>query len=182
MTLKWPRRGSGEQLRGLEPDDPVTRPCDLRYPHKGPGQDGPLFRSPSMDVKWNIDLFDGYLYISRSWTGEVIYKVKIDFEGEEARVSEIICPGGFFPEDPDFHIRAADFIIRSHLIGWPVPHPIPGLIKGNPKFLANFSWSHFGVYGYWGTYEDTTRIQPAPEFFEEDLPEEEDPDSGANRF
>ena len=57
-----------------------------------------------------------------------------------------------------------DFLIRSHLYGQSVPHPLPKPLGRDPRENALFSFSQYGRHGLYGTFADTKRLHlPASE-------------------
>lgn len=153
------RRSKGEEHRGAPPEQEAICPCDLRYAHSGDVEDGPLFKAESMEDKWDIYLYDNYLYFARSWTGTLEYRARITFDGQEAHVVAVEARRELVEDDPAYAVAAVDFLIRSHLYGQPIPHPLPRAAGEDPRQLALLSWSMYGRKGLYGTFADTTRIR-----------------------
>ena len=155
------RRSTGQEYRGAPPEQEAICPCDLRYGHSGATQDGPLFKSEVMEDKWDIYLYDNYLYFVRSWTGTLEYRARIDFDGQEARVRAVEARRDLVEGDPGYAVAAVDFLIRSHLYGHQVPHPLPESAGTDVRQLAVLSFSIYGRKGLYGTFADTTKIPAA---------------------
>ncbi len=153
------RESSGEQHRQHRVENGRAVACDLRYPHRGETRDGPLFLSGVMEEKWDIFLYDGFLYFARSWNGDLMFRATIVFGDGEARVTEVEAPEDLIEPDPSYVLSYVDYLIRSHLLGLPLPHPLPREVPNDPRALALFSLSHFGRFALYGTYADTTRLQ-----------------------
>jgi len=154
-------RGSrGEECRGRAPEDPETRDCDLRYRAAAELHDGPIFKSGDMEEKWDIYLYDGALYFARSWTGELAYRAQIEFREDATNIVAVTARRALFETDPHYPIAVVDFLIRSHVFGRAVPHPLPESPGRDPRQLALFSFSQYGRRGWYGTFADTTGLQP----------------------
>ncbi len=152
------RSDDGGERRGTMPEKAIAIECELRFPHSGETRDGPLFRAEAMEDKWDIDLYDGSLYFSRSWTGSLIYRAEITFGAEEAVVRKIFAPR---PESGDwsgFAIASVEFLIQSHLYRKSACHPVPGDLEGPDGQLALSSYRQFGRYARFGR-----RVEIKPE-------------------
>ena len=119
------RGSTGEEFRGRQPSDSLTVPCGLCYPFSGESQDGPLFMAGQMEDKWDIYLHDGHLYFARSWTGELVFRVIVDFREQEAVVTAVEASRAKVADDPGLAVRMVDFLIKTHLYGQEAPHPLP---------------------------------------------------------
>jgi hypothetical protein len=148
------RNSAGEQHRGKVPPDSVVVECNLRYPHQGETKDGPVFIAQEMEDKWDIYLYDGYLYFARSWTGALVFRAKIDFTGQEAVLSLVEANPQVAADDPDFVIRQVDFLVKSHLYRIETPHPLPPDFPDDPEQIALYSFSQYGRWASFATYED----------------------------
>lgn len=153
-------RGSfGDEHRGRRPEEAVTLACELSYPHRGETRDGPLHRAVEMEDKWDVFLFEGFLYFARSWTGELCHRAAITFHAEEARVTAVDTRRSLAARDPAFPIAEVDFLIRSHLYGLVLPHPLPSEAAHDPRELVLYSFSRYGRRGMFGAFADTTRLR-----------------------
>jgi hypothetical protein len=161
-TYLGDRASDGRRLVGRIPDDAESRECLLRYPFEGTSGDGALFRSMVMEDKWDIDLYEGHLYFARSWTGQLVFRAAIAFVEGQATVTSVTAPREMFEPDPLHPIAIVDFLIRSHVHGWSVPHPLPPGAGSDPGQLALVSFSLFGRHAHFGTFADTTRLEPQP--------------------
>lgn len=156
-------RGSdGAQHRGREPEGPVMIACDLRYPPAGEVGDGPLFRAEAMEDKWDIYHHEGRLYFARSWSGVLEYTAEVAFGDAATVVSAVTARRPAVGDEPGFAVAVVDFLIRSHLLGMMVPHPLPESEGRDPRKLALWSFSLFGCRGLAGMLGDTTQVQPLP--------------------
>ena len=151
------RKSDGAEYRTEPPPDKLAHACDLRYKSDRSTVDGPLFKAAAMEDKWDVYLYRPHLYFARSWTGTLIYRVTVDLPPDLIVVSAI---EGSVEEDPHFSLRVVDYLIRSHLLGMRIPHPLPADLPPEPRAIALFSLSYFGRRCFWGYYGDTTQIQP----------------------
>lgn len=154
------RKSTGEQHRSKVPPNALRIECNLRYPHQEDTQDGPLFVAEVMEDKWDIYMFDGYLYFSRSWTGGLVFRTKIEFTSQEAIISSVEANSEVASGDASLAVRQVDFLVKSHLYRREVPHPLPPGFPDDPQQIALYSFSQYGRWASFATYEDTTR--PAP--------------------
>ncbi len=153
------RGARGEEHRGKSPDDSRMVRCALSYPLNGQSRDGPLFLAQQMEDKWDIYLYDGYLYFARSWTGELIFRAAICFKKSEAVLTEVAARQNKVGDDPDLAVRMVDFLMKSHLYGKEVPHPLPRGLPEDKKTLATYSFSQYGRWASFGSFEDTTKVR-----------------------
>jgi hypothetical protein len=72
QKFKELRTSMGKHLGGKLPDDMSHVDCQLVYPHQGATRDGPLFLAKEMEDKWDVFLFDGALFFTRSWSGVLV--------------------------------------------------------------------------------------------------------------
>lgn len=153
------RSSSGEEYRGKRPGDPVTITCALIYSFNGDSRDGPLSVAQAMEDKWDIYLYDGHVYFTRSWTGDLVFRAAIEFTGREAIITAIEAQGARFTDDHVLVVRMVDFLVKTHLFRKEAPHPLPeGLPHDNPA-IALYSFSEYGRWAYYASFEDTTSVR-----------------------
>jgi hypothetical protein len=153
------RSVSGEEHRGQHPEDALSVRCELRYPFNGESRDGPLFVAQQMEDKWDIYLYDAHLYFARSWTGELAVRAVIAFKEKEAVVTEIEASRAKVMDDPALAVKMVDFLLKTHLYGKEAPHPFPQGIPEEKQTLALYSFSEYGRWAYYGSFEDTTKVR-----------------------
>lgn len=145
---------------GQEPDDPVTWTCHLTFPYSGEVEDGTLFIAQEMEDKWDIYLYEGHLYFARSWTGKLCFKAAVAFTDRECVVSCVkSCASAEEDHTPGFSIRQVDFLIKRHLYRREVPHPVPRSIPESPRDIALYSFSIYGRWASFASFEDTTAVR-----------------------
>jgi hypothetical protein len=153
------RESDGRQHKGSSPANASRIECDLRYPFNGESYDGPLFVADVMEDKWDIYRYNGCLYFARSWSGELRFRAKIEFAVQAASIPWIEAELSDDFEDPGFVVRTVDFLMKSHLYGMEVPHPISPGFSENPEKVARFSLTMFGRWASFATFADTTLIR-----------------------
>lgn len=152
------RQSDGSQHKGISPANASRLECDLHFPFNGESLDGPLFLADVMEDKWDIYLYDGHLYFARSWSGDLRLRAKIDFKAPDARIPWVEAELRDDYQDPVFVISAVDFLMKSHLYGREVPHPVPELFADDPETIARFSMTQFGRWASFAKVGDTTDI------------------------
>jgi hypothetical protein len=153
------RKSTGEQYVGKFPSNMVTVPCILAYPNHGDRKDGPLFLAKVMEDKWDIFLYNSYLYFTRSWTGDLVFRAMISITGSLVDITFIDADAQAASQNPTYIVQQVDFLIKSHLYKHEVPHPLPADLANEIQHIALFSFSQYGRWASFGTYEDTTQIR-----------------------
>lgn len=80
-----------------------------------------------MEDKWFVYFEDGWLYLHRSWTGALIYWLKLEGSPAGSRVTESWVnrdPGQYAETDIAYDRSMLDFLIRRMLLSQDVPFPI----------------------------------------------------------
>jgi hypothetical protein len=156
------RQVDGRDHIGKTPPDPVELEWALRYPFEGQSSDGVVHRSGEMEGKWDIYLYEGRLYFARSWTGFLQFCADIQFSDGEAVVTKVVAPREMAELSHSYPLRVVDFLIKSHLYGWRVPHPLPDGMPEDTQPLALHSFSVFGRRAVAGTFADTLSFRDTP--------------------
>lgn len=156
------RNSGGEQHLGISPGNPVTVSCCLSYPFGGRAEDGTLFAAYEMEDKWDIYLHRGCLYFARSWTGILVFAAPVTFSSRQAQVLSVVADAEAASDDPDFIVRQVDFLIKSHVLGLEVPHPLPAGFPEDIQQIASYSFARYGRRASFATFGDTLRI-PIPQ-------------------
>jgi len=155
------RSDDGRRHIGKIPPDQIIATCDLNYPIVEPTNDGPLHTSREMEDKWDVYLHEKCLYFSRSWLGELDYLAYVDFLPNRMLVHRISARAGRAFGDATMAVRQADFLIKSLLLGWRVPAPLPPDHRiDDTKFVAVYLFNTYGRHAAAGTYEDSLLITP----------------------
>jgi hypothetical protein len=80
-----------------------------------------------MEDKWFIYCEDGWLYLHRSWTGSLIYWIKLDGSSSGVRVVDSWVnrdPEEYKETDIEYDRQMLNFLIRRILLGEEVDFPI----------------------------------------------------------
>ncbi len=152
------RNSKGEEYIGKTPENSSHIECQLRYPHQGATRDGPLYMAKEMEDKWDVFLYEGHLYFTRSWTGMLVYRAEISFMDTHAIISSIDSlqvgtQGGVW-----LAVCAVDYLVKSLLYRREAPHTVPPSIPEDEMGIAAYSFREYGRWASYATYEDTTRI------------------------
>jgi hypothetical protein len=153
------RTATLEKHKGKSPEDALTVRCDLRYPFGSKLKDGPLFVAEQMEDKWDIYLQDGHLYFTRSWTGDLVFRASIAFQDHESIVSEIEANRAKVANDPTLAVHMVDFLVKTHLCRSEAPHPFRPDLPDDKRSLALYSFSEYGRWAFYGSFEDTTKVR-----------------------
>jgi hypothetical protein len=62
-------------------------------------------------------------------------------------------------DDPALAVRMVDFLMKTHLYRKECSHPFPQGIPDDKKTLALYSFSEYGRWAFYGSFEDTTRVR-----------------------
>jgi hypothetical protein len=157
------RSASGEEHRGRHPEDAVVARCELSYPLNSESRDGPLFLAQQMEDKWDIYLYDGHLYFARSWTGDLVFRAAFECKEKEAVITAVEASRAQVMGDAALAVRAVDFLVKTHLCRQEAPHPFPQGFPEDKKALAVYSFSGYGRWAFYGSFEDTTKARPRAE-------------------
>jgi hypothetical protein len=135
----------------------VAYPLRYRLPPAFTGgqrlADGPLFQARAMEDKWDIFLHGDWLLFARSWTGTLAYRAGMGITPHEMKVSPIEMDGS--QDDLEFAVREVDFLIKSHLLGDEVPHPLPAGFPDDAERVLLYSFSQYGRQASYATYANT---------------------------
>ena len=152
------RSSTGTQYRDQAVPRAQVLECDLRYPYDGTIPDGSVFKAVEMEDKWDIYLYSPHLYFARSWSGDLTYRVTLSGEPGCIHVTRFESPR---TQDPEFARRVIDYLIKSHILGVLVPHPLPAMLPMEAEPIAALSFSLFGRRCYYGSFSDTTPLRGA---------------------
>ena len=161
---RWAREraNDGRRLAGARPDHAIELSTLLLGPMNLPlPGDGPVFKGDHLDDKWDVYLFNGWLYFVRSWSGLLVYRAAVKVEMGKMIVDRIDAPSDAADSDPAFCIREVDFLIKTLLYRVPAPHPLPRDFKADEDGIAEFSFQRHGDRGWYATWADTLGMDPA---------------------
>ncbi len=81
-----------------------------------------------MEDKWFIYFDEPWLYLHRSWTGLLVYRVKFEPSQRGARISlaEVLDDSKHYkPSSLEYEARLLDFLLRALLLSERIPFPDP---------------------------------------------------------
>lgn len=148
------RRSDGKDLISASINDSVRCPVSLKFPHNGAALEGIVFKADSMDVKWDIYIYNSTFLFARSWTGELCYRATASVGASEIHITEVECPRS----DADIAPCHIYFLVGTHAMRRVLPHRLPDSTPEDPMTMATLSFSLFGKLGCYATFEDITRI------------------------
>jgi hypothetical protein len=154
------RASTGEEYVGALPEDYSRVDCTLSYSARDSGYaEGPLFKAAAMEEKWDIYLYQQRIYLARSWSGLLCYVADVTFRTDNtAEIPTITYMNGLH-EEAGMPVKTVDFLIKSHVFGAIVPHPMWGDPETDPQQLAMVSFTLFGRRCWFGTWEDTVPLR-----------------------
>ncbi|MEM7456457.1 MAG: hypothetical protein AAF456_19080 [Planctomycetota bacterium] len=133
--------------------------CELTFPHNGQELEGIVFKADSMEVKWDIYIYDSVFLFVRSWTGQLQYRAYAEMGDSEIRIYRIEAPSDLIDIAP----QTVYFLLGSHAMDRVLPHTIPAETPEDPQTIGLMSFSMYGRLGCYATYEDITQIEiPTP--------------------
>jgi len=157
-TFAMLRSSQGDHVRGRLPRNTLLIPCTLEYPPLKGVIDGPVYLASEMEEKWDIFLFDGYLYFARSWTGALVFKAAAEFTRKGLKVVSISADAKSAGKDTHYVTAQVDFLIKSHLYHTEAPHPLPEGLSEEAEQVAMFSFGQYGRMAAYATYDETIGV------------------------
>lgn len=83
--------------------------------------EGILYRAMDMAEKWDADFFDGKIYFSRSWTGDLVLVADVTMQSRALAISAVTSPS-IDAEPSPMPIRDVDFLVKTYILRGEVPH------------------------------------------------------------
>jgi hypothetical protein len=110
-----------------------------------------------MEGKWDLDFYDGKLYFSRSWTGDLILMAETANENSDLTIALVHCQ---IRRDDQaiMAVRDVDFLVKTYVFGRELPHSIPANIPPSEKQILTYSFNKFGREASFATYDDTLML------------------------
>jgi hypothetical protein len=127
-------------------------PAELSYHIDQVLAPGALFLPSTMEHKWALYYHGGRILFIRSWLRKVWVTAQVECDTQGIAKLKSMQGGFLTPtEDPEFTIRMADFLIRSHALGIPSPAPFPIEYASSPEKAAMWCMSVFGKLAAFAT-------------------------------
>jgi hypothetical protein len=150
------RESDGSQFISKEPDHPISYPINISYPHNNEKLEGIVFKSPAMEVKWDIYAYGEWFYFVRSWSSKLIFKAKYLNNGNTIQITEIMAPKEFSQKESE-NIHS---IMLTHVFSKVWPYYISErLHQADDSEIALYMFSQFGSKATIATKESVLKIQ-----------------------
>jgi hypothetical protein len=147
------RDSTGKELIHAKITNSKSLPTNLAYPHNGSKMEGAGYKAKSMEDKWDIYFWNGIMYLTRSWTGELIYKAHTIVSATNFTITNIeYSENEYTQADPSLVIDNVHFILVSHAFGRSFPHRVPRTLI-DEKQIALYSFNQFGHNCWYATYD-----------------------------
>ncbi len=135
------RQSQGREFIGKNPTEATSFDREFSYLHNGEELDGVVFKSPTMEVKWDIYAYGEWFYFVRSWTSDLIYKARYENTGAALVIREIVSEKQATEEDA----QNVHSIMLTHALGRVWPFHIPSHLRElEPRNIALNIFSQFG--------------------------------------
>lgn len=152
------RHSIGQELTNTKIPGSKTIEVSLVYPHNGSKIEGAAYKAKCMEDKWDIYGWNNILYLTRSWTGEIVYKATIHVTETSFEVQKIeYCADGYNENDPSLVVNNVHFLLKTLAFGAIYPHKVPAVLT-NEKDIAIYSFSQFGHNCWYATYDDVLDV------------------------
>ena len=148
------RKSNGQEYIGKFPEGGAKCNVELNFNTKGKKiPDGILFKAQKMESKWDIYKYADFIFFVRSWTAELVYVCNYIPTEAGFKVNLVVLDERKINQnDPHFEFKVLEFLIRSHILGLQVPHPLPKELKNENEAILGYSYSIYGNRGYYGYY------------------------------
>lgn len=147
------RHSNGQEFIDIKLKGSKTIQASLEYPHDGSELKGAGYKAGSMEDKWDIYFWDNIMYLTRSWTAELIYKAHITVSENSIEITQIeYLENDYTEADPSLVVDNVHFIVLSHAFGRPFPHRVPETLV-NEEEIARYSFDQFGHNCWYATYD-----------------------------
>lgn len=135
------RSCDGKKYINQQPENSQSFLTNFSYPHNGEALEGIVFKSPVMEVKWDIYAYGEWFYFVRSWTSELVYKVRYENAGNELIFKEVLASNS----SSELDAQNIHSIMLTHVLGRVWPYHVPEDMRELPfKTLALQMFSQFG--------------------------------------
>ena len=135
------RQSIGKEFINQSPASPKSYKTEFSYPHNGTELEGVVFKSPTMEIKWDIYAYEEWFYFVRSWTSDLIFKAKYENTGDALIFREIVASDSAIEEDA----QTVHSIMLTHALGRVWPFHVPIHMREMPA--KNLALAMFSQYG-----------------------------------
>jgi hypothetical protein len=148
------RQSIGKELINTKMPLSETINVNLVYPHNGSKIEGTAYKAKCMEDKWDIYGWNNIIYLTRSWTGEVVYKAFITVTDTAFEIYKIEHnPQEYQYSDESIVINNVHFLIMTLAFGTIYPHKVPAALISHEE-IALYSFSQFGHNCWYATSDD----------------------------
>lgn len=149
------RQTNGRELISAKIENSQRFDCNLQFPHNGQPLEGVVFKAGSMEVKWDIYIYDSVFLFARSWTGELGFRAFAQIESDRIQIRSVEASPNHLQLAP----QSVYFLLATHAMKRVLPHSLPNDMPWDvPKAIAFTSFGLFGKYACYATPEDITKI------------------------
>jgi len=153
------RDNDGRQYRNIDLSSYDRSECSLVYPNNGSEIEGVLYKSQTMDYKWDIYAYDDRMFFTRSWTGDLVYVAQINVTGIQVVVDEIWHKADISPMKARNEVH---YLIMTHLLGEMMPVMVPQAAH-SAEDMALSGFARFGKMAFFATHDEILNIKrPVP--------------------
>jgi hypothetical protein len=158
------RQGIGQELIGFKMDGSQMLDVNLEYPHNGSKIEGAAYKAKCMEDKWDIYGWNDIIYLTRSWTGAVVYKAFINVSDTNFSVYKIEYVPTEHKQDELLAINNVHFLIKTLAFGVVYPHMVP-ISLSTDKDIALYSFNQFGHNCWYASFDEIldTTLKPRKE-------------------
>lgn len=148
------RASDGSEYLAAVIENSQTVACQLTFPHNGDPLEGIVFKADSMDVKWDIYIYESVFLFVRSWTGQLQYRATARIGADSITISSIEAP----ENDIDTAPQAVYFLLGTHAMKRVLPHTMPPFAPPDEQSIALMSFSMYGNLACYATFDDVTKV------------------------
>lgn len=141
------RGDDGRRLAGVKVQDALRAASDIALPgfDVATRGDGPIFRAPEMEWKWDVTLVDEHLLFSRSWSGDLHARARVLPADGGARIVDVEVTHKLGEGDPRAALALVEYLVRVYVLAKVAPHPLPvGSPTSTTRDAFLYSWSLHG--------------------------------------
>ena len=153
-TFNAQRRSNGREYIDAPIGNSQWISCDLTFPHNGEPLEGVVFKADSMEVKWDIYIYDSVFLFVRSWTGQLQYRAKAHIGMNSITINAIEASTDLAPTGA----QAVYVLLGTHGLGRVLPHTVPHSTPADEQQIALLSFSMYGNRGCFATFDDVTQV------------------------
>jgi len=141
----------GTGFIGEEPRVARVVKANLIFPTDRKLADGVLFTPSTMEHKWALFYHRRKIICVRSWLRQVAAVALVEEQNDHIAIKAIRGTIAEEVDDPEYSVRAFNFLLRSHALGAAYPAPLPPGLEQKPQDAARWCLSTFGKLALFAT-------------------------------